>query len=232
MIILKRNFAAREIIVENARSDPDEHVTIDLCVGDRYQIAGRPTWYDLKRPIPLRPKSCILIKTQERVTMPPNVFGMLCSKGSLSANGLIVSNTKIDPLFGDQLNIPVFNAGRKTLRVRPGMPFCSVSFHTLEQEVPTRVYRRAISQSAPRRTLTDWIRDQANILSLVVALLALSASVIFGLWSARRAATIQQSVSSHASLETISPTPAWSAAATPENIPLSVPPSPTATAKP
>jgi deoxycytidine triphosphate deaminase len=212
MVILKRNFSARHIIVENACDDSDEHVTIDLSVGDRYQKAGQPRWYDLAQPIALRPRSCILVKTHERITIPADVFGILCSKGSLSANGLIVSNTKVDPLFGDQLNVPIFNAGRRTLRIRPGMRFCCVSFHTLEQSIPDRVYRRAITQQVPRRTFIDWFRDNSIVLTLAITFLAFLATVVFGMlpWK-RGSARAKSVVVTQASVP--SALPEWSPAA-------------------
>jgi len=180
VVILKRNFAARGIIIENARPDPDEHVTIDLSVGDRYQLAGRPEWYELGRPYTLRPGNCILIKTRERITLPQDVFGTLCSKGSLSANGLIVSNTKVDPLFGDHLNIPIFNAGRTTLRVHAGMAFCSICFHTLEQRVPLNIHRRAVTQQIPKRRLIDLIASHSE--GLISGLIGAVAAILVAIF--------------------------------------------------
>jgi deoxycytidine triphosphate deaminase len=157
MIILKRNFAARGIVITEMHEDENEQVTTDLCIGDRYQIAGKSKWYELRGQYALRPGTCVTVKTHERITLPQDVFGVLCSKGSLSARGLIVSNTKVDPLFGDHLNIPVFNSGRATIRISPGMAFCSICFHMTEQRIAPQVYRKAITQEVPRRRIVDVI---------------------------------------------------------------------------
>jgi deoxycytidine triphosphate deaminase len=173
MVILKRNFSARGIIVENAQVQPDEHVTIDLSVGNRFQVAGKSEWYELRREHRLRPGHCILVKTRERITLPDDIFGILCSKGSLSARGLIVSNTKVDPLFGDELNIPIFNSGRTTISISVGMAFCSICFHTLEQRVPRDVYRRAVTQQPPKRRKRDFFVDHwPGIVSGIVGAIA------------------------------------------------------------
>lgn len=224
MVILKRNYASRGIIVDNARPDPEEHVTIDLSVGDRYQVAGKPEWYELRRSYPLRPGNCILVKTRERITVPADVFGMLFSKGSLSAIGLIVSNTKIDPLFGDQLNIPIFNAGRKTLRIQSGMPFCCISFHTLEQTIPVAVFRRAITQQVPKRRIIDFIADQpAGIISGVIgAVVAISVAILTN--AVFRSAKTPVSVSPTATPILMStPTPTTRSEVTPQPIESAAP---------
>ena len=53
MVILKRNFATRGIVVEGAQDEADEHVTIDLTVGTQYQIAGRAEWHQLSDNAPV-----------------------------------------------------------------------------------------------------------------------------------------------------------------------------------
>jgi deoxycytidine triphosphate deaminase len=171
MIILKRNFLTRGIIIENSQDDDTEHVTIDLTVGDQYQVAGQAEWHQLDHSYTLVPNRCILVRTRERVMLPANIFGVLCSKGSLSARGLIISNTKVDPIFGDYLSIPLFNAGGSPLEIKAGMKFCSIYFQELEQSIPQLAYRKAVIQwTTKRNPFKDFLRMNSGL--IVSSLLA------------------------------------------------------------
>lgn len=152
MIILKRNLEKRHVKIINWVDNPKEFVVVDLRVGDRYRVPGKSRWFDLKKPYLLRPGRCALIRTEEKVQLPENVFASIFSRGGLSAKGLIVSNTKIDPLFSDYLNIPVFNAGKQTIRLERGDRFCSVAFYLLEQPIDSTLSRDPIDMGATEQS--------------------------------------------------------------------------------
>jgi dUTPase len=160
MLILRRNLAIRGVAVENAKPSDgfengkptDEELTIDLRVGDSYQIPGEWAWNRCPRKLVVHPGRCLLVKTCERITTPASLFGMLFSKGSLGARGLVVGNTKVDPLFDDFLSVPVFNVGKRNVILEQGMPFCSIAFVQTEQPIRMRRARQAFSIPQVRRS--------------------------------------------------------------------------------
>jgi len=153
MIILKRNLEERNVHITGGEDNPKELVAIDLSVGDRYRVPGQSKWFDLTGSFVLRPGRCALIRTREKMILPNNVFGCIFSRGGLSAKGLVVSNTKIDPLFFGVLHIPVFNAGRQSISLKHKERFCSAVFQTLEHPVPGNVARDPIDMDVSTKPL-------------------------------------------------------------------------------
>lgn len=178
MIILRRNLEKRNIKIINSVDNPKEFVVVDLRVGDRYRVPGKSQWFDLKKHYLIRPGQCVLIRTKEKIQLPDNVFASIFSRGGLSAKGLIVSNTKIDPLFCDYLNIPVFNAGKQTIKLEQGDSFCSVAFFLLEQPIDSTISRDPIDMGAQEQLfIIDVIHEYlphllAGIISIVGAAIA------------------------------------------------------------
>ena len=172
-MILSKNLQYRGVEISPLESDPKEQVSVDLAIGTHFQISGETNWRSIKDGILIKPKTCILIKTKERITMPNNVFGFLSTKGSLGAKGLIIANTKIDPLFDDNLNVPVFNAGIKHIEVKKGQKFCSISFLQTEQSVIGNKARVGLKiQPNENRVLIDLWRDYgAHIITGVVTII-------------------------------------------------------------
>lgn len=182
MIILIKNLEARGIEIDGATIDPDEYVTVDLTVGSEFQVAGRADWHKFTGKYILPPSRCILVKTKERVVLPEKIFGVLCSKGSLSARGLIISNTKVDPLFGDYLHIPLFNAGENPVEVMAGMKFCSIYFTELEQPVSSIVHRKAIFQQiTKRRVFRDFFMTNSGTIIASISSAVVGALITVGL---------------------------------------------------
>ncbi|RYZ85977.1 MAG: hypothetical protein EOP06_15380 [Proteobacteria bacterium] len=141
MILRKIDFSKFSVSVQEDATDLTEEVCVDLHVGTSFMEAGTSSSYPLNPSYTLRPGACIVVQTKEKITLPKNVFGTLCAKGSLAALGFLVPNTKVDPLFSGHLDIALFNAGSRSLKVESGMAFCSLIFHTLQGPV---------SRSSPR----------------------------------------------------------------------------------
>ena len=129
MIILRRKFAEAKINVSPDTTDAKEEVCVDLSIGDSYMEAGESEVLTMDSGYKLKPSGCIVVRTKETITVPNNVSGFLCSKGSLAARGLLVPNTKIDPLFSGPLDVAIYNAGKSVLEIKNGMKFCSIAFH-------------------------------------------------------------------------------------------------------
>jgi dUTPase len=153
MIILKKNLQNRNVSIVGGTDEPKELVAVDLTVGSRYRVPGKSEWFELRGQHLLRPGRCVLIQTQEKLQLPANIFASIFSRGSLSAKGLVVSNTKVDPLFSGTLNIPVFNAGKQSIKLEYGARFCCIVFHLLEQPVPENSKREPIDMGSREQSL-------------------------------------------------------------------------------
>src|SRR5437868_6671873 len=108
MVIQIRNYQRYGIRIETTdgsghqidalRNNPDRERTVcDLHVGASIKKPGDET----RRPTPgkiiLGPSDCLRIETRESFSVPDNVFGLVVSRASLSAEGLVVAIIKIDP---------------------------------------------------------------------------------------------------------------------------------------
>lgn len=147
-MILANNLETRGIIIDPLDNDSEEQVSVDLSVGGMYQHSGDNEWRYLGDEITIRPGTCVLIQTNETLKMPNNAFGILHTKGSMGAKGVLVANTKLDPLFEGNLNIPVYNSGNRKVTLTKGQKFCSIAFWKTEGPVVGSKTRNAIRLQA------------------------------------------------------------------------------------
>ena len=188
MIIRVSDYPAKGIkIVSNgaqANGDPKEQICFDLHVGEGVRIAGDDTRRRTPNPIRLKPNDCLRIETREHLTIPNTVFGMLCSRASLTAEGLVAANLKIDPKFQGKLTITIFNASKNVITINPNLPFCSIYFATLEEPVDSESPIRTPPEAkiiTGNRILEWFHRSSGHILTFVLSVLAsIIASYIFG----------------------------------------------------
>ena len=170
-MILVCNLKSRGIYIVPFTGDPKEQVSVDLTVGGLYQQSGDPDWLHVENTLTVHPGSCVVIQTAEVVKMPNNAFGLLASKGSMGAKGLFTANTKLDPLFDGNLNIPVFNVSGRKIELKRGQSFCSLSFWETEAPIVGTATRNAIKVqprtiSKPRDFLE---RNAAHIFTAIVS---------------------------------------------------------------
>jgi deoxycytidine triphosphate deaminase len=175
MIILRRNFTEAHIEVSPDSTEAKEEVCADLSVGQSYMEAGASEALAMNSPYKLKPGGCIVVQTTERINVPRNVFGMLCSKGSLAARGLLVPNTKIDPLFSGPLDIAIYNAGKSILTVNEGMKFCSIVFQQMTDSVDATTPRGGPRISTERvRRFVAFLRENSALLITSLATIIIS----------------------------------------------------------
>jgi len=138
MIIKVADYKAKGIVLRNAvpfRENGKEQICYDLHVGQSVKRPGDETRRATPNKIRLKPNDCIRIETQEEFSLPNNVFGTVCSRASLTAEGLVAANLKIDPKFNGKLFVTVYNTSRNINTINIDLPFCSVFFQTLESPV-------------------------------------------------------------------------------------------------
>lgn len=173
MIILNQNFPNRRITIRPYDTSVDEFIVYDLRVGRTYQEPGDANTYEMPKAYTIKPGRCILVTTEETLNVPENVFGQICSKGSLTSLGLFVGNTKIDPLFVGQLKISVFNASDRPIEIKPKQKFCSIFFQTIEHTVPVNTIRHAPGMSIQKRnSIKDFFHVyKAEIITAIITII-------------------------------------------------------------
>ncbi|NLQ17424.1 hypothetical protein HGG82_07265 [Marinomonas sp. M1K-6] len=172
-MILNSNLNACGVRIRPEVVQSQEKVSVDLSVGSLYQRSGDTDWLKINKNIILQPGSCIIIETQESISMPNNVFGLLSTKGSIGSKGIVTANTKLDPLFVGKLRIPVFNVSGRKVELHIGQAFCSMSFWRTEAPIVGTETRTAIkTQPKTENWLKDyWGRYSAQILTGVFSIL-------------------------------------------------------------
>src|SRR5579862_2631348 len=65
-----------------------EQICCDLHIGDAVRAPGDENRHAGRDRITLRPSDCLRLETRETIVIPDDVFGLVCSRASLSAEGL------------------------------------------------------------------------------------------------------------------------------------------------
>jgi deoxycytidine triphosphate deaminase len=172
-MILTTNLHTRGVVIAPFNVDPKEQVSVDLTVGSMYQRSGDPDWLHIGDEIVIHPGSCVLVQTAEVIRMPNDIFGLLATKGSIGAKGIVTANTKLDPLFDGNLNIPVFNVSGRKVQIKAGQRFCSISFWEIESPIVGSSTRNAIKLQ-PREIgkARDFLeRNAPHIITAAVSLI-------------------------------------------------------------
>jgi dCTP deaminase len=85
----------------------------------------------------LHPKKFILGVTAERVSLPNNIMARLEGKSTIGRLGLMIHITAgfIDPGFNGPITLEIYNVRDVPIILRPGLPFCQISFNYMADPV-------------------------------------------------------------------------------------------------
>jgi len=168
-----------DVVAAQLASPSKERVVVDLTVGSRFERNGGSE-RRLSKKLTLRPGEAVRIQTSEMIETPADVFGLTVSKATLAGDGLFVSNLKIDPVFTGKLRIPVFNASRQRIVIKPGQQFASIYFVALESDPDDSDVRRVSSETKALESarFTDFIAGAAPYL-ISAAVSVITALVVF-----------------------------------------------------
>lgn len=168
-MILNSNLGASKVRITPLVEQGKEKVSVDLSVGSLYRRSEDTDWLTINGSIVLQPNSCVIIQTKETINMPNDVFGFLSTRGSIGAKGIITANTKLDPLFNGELNIPVFNVSGRKVELKKGQAFCSMSFWRTEAPIVGEA-RHAINIQpvTEGRASSFWNRYSVQIVASVL----------------------------------------------------------------
>jgi dCTP deaminase len=94
----------------------------DLRVGDEVFLTdgGVPTWLDKDSPyVILPPGQFALVKTFEKIRIPPDLIGLISIRSTFKFQGLInISGFHVDPTYEGHLIFAVQNVGPSNIRLK------------------------------------------------------------------------------------------------------------------
>lgn len=141
-----RKSAKSYILISDMPSfDNGNKETLILNVGDNYiqdsqKIAIPENGYVVK------PGKSVLFETEQKISTPLNVIGVIYGIGTNIFNGGFISAGKIDQGFSDNLKIGFYNAGKHNITFKKGNALASAIFYETEDTMlavaPERQYER------------------------------------------------------------------------------------------
>lgn len=179
MVLQNGDFQNRGVQIDPMPDITIERVVVDLAAGDSYREPGGRDWLAMPRHLRLRPGKCVLIKTKQEIHLPRGVFGLLCSKGTVSAQGLWVGPLKIDPNFHGRLSLPILNASRHAIRIQQGQDLCALAVLLLERPLATDAQRPPLELPVRISGFPGWWdrhKEDVLRLSLNIVLTAIAAA--------------------------------------------------------
>lgn len=89
----------------------------------------------------LHPGEFVLGATEEYVRIPSVLVARLEGKSSIGRLGILVHVTAgyIDPGFQGRITLEIYNLRNIPILLRPGLPFCQISFYEMSEE-PEKTY--------------------------------------------------------------------------------------------
>lgn len=80
--------------------------------------------------IKIPPKSLNIVVAKEFIWLSKNVIGTLHARGTLAAKGILTNSTNVDPNFGGQMIMSLYNSSDKIIVLDEEAPFITLIFHS------------------------------------------------------------------------------------------------------
>lgn len=131
----KSKTSDKSLIFTNASTVED--FTLELKLGGFWSenlVAGRTEMYKIDgNVISIKPKSCVLIETEETISIPNNLYGIILAKGdNILSKGVFCATSKIKPGHYGHLQILLFNSSDSKVEIEKGTIVASTIFFRTE----------------------------------------------------------------------------------------------------
>lgn len=146
------------LIYPKLKVKENDIVSIDLHIGDSYNIPVEKKHLPIKEEFILDSGETVNIITKEYIGLPRNIMGLVLPKLSLSIQGLSHVVTKVDPGFNGKLVESFTNLDRTKISMKKGNPLCSIIF--LEVKSPYKLYKGSF---LGQKTLDKVIKKLAGL---------------------------------------------------------------------
>ncbi|MEM0480914.1 MAG: dCTP deaminase [Candidatus Aenigmatarchaeota archaeon] len=147
-----REYLKKGLLLKNYKEENITSCSVDLTLSNEiaiYEDIGIP-YIDVKNSpkiktlkieneFYLQPKSFVLATTEEYITLPDNIAGIVDGKSSLARRGLLVhvSSSLVDPGFEGNLVLEMFNVNNVPIKIYKGMKIAKIFFIKLSS--PTSI---------------------------------------------------------------------------------------------
>lgn len=180
------NPEGRAVLIQNIQvqqlgAGETSNVSYDLRVGAQCRnLRDRdPKQLGFEGTIILKPRSAVIIQTEENVHLPRGIFGIIAPKVSLLQQGLSTTFSKVDPGYNGHLLITLFNLGPIARTLNKGDGFCAFTALTVEEGA--RLYNQEGKQLEARNDISRWERLRESLDVNHVSVILILAVVEVGL---------------------------------------------------
>ena len=108
----------------------DSHEGLFIDLGDVRDNSARKIVKEKGKGFILHPGEFVLGTTLEKVSCPDNIVARLEGKSSIGRLGILIHITAgfVDPGWHGRLTLEILNVRKVPIILRPGLPFCQISF--------------------------------------------------------------------------------------------------------
>ena len=159
---------------EKPTFDNGNNETLILNVGDHYIKDSQNIAIPDKGYI-VKPGKSVLFETEQKISTPLNVIGVIYGIGKNIFNGGFISAGKIDQGFSDHLKIGFYNAGKHNITFQKGDVLACAIFYETEDTMPSvkqeRKYDKLPIYNIKRidKMKVYWSDNWLSIISLGIA---------------------------------------------------------------
>ncbi|MFH1587821.1 MAG: dCTP deaminase [Candidatus Diapherotrites archaeon] len=145
---LREKIALKEIVIEPIEDNQIQPASVDLSLADEFLLVDENSvgLIDFDSEIKykkivadefvLPPKSFVLAKTIEKVSIPLNLTAFVEGRSSVGRMGLFIQNAGwIDSGFNGTITLELFNANSLPIKLRAGKRICQLVFMSLDKEL-------------------------------------------------------------------------------------------------
>lgn len=95
--------------------------------------------YDISNSYNLKPKECIFVILNEKITIPENMIAHIRPRTSLSRLGLYINFQHINSGYSGILNLALYNMSPNTYKIVPNMKICQLLVEEITDGITTNL---------------------------------------------------------------------------------------------
>jgi deoxycytidine triphosphate deaminase len=129
---IEKTVNRRDIVIVPINKNSITPLGYDISIGEIITLSSASGDKILKEGgnIKIPPKSLNIVVAKEFIWLSKNVIGTLHARGTLAAKGILTNSTNVDPNFGGQMIMSLYNSSDRTVILNEEDSFITLIFHT------------------------------------------------------------------------------------------------------
>jgi deoxycytidine triphosphate deaminase len=129
---LKRNINKKDIVICPLAEASITPLGYDISIGEIITLSSKSGNKLVKAngKIEIPAKSLNIVIAKELIWLSGNVVGTLHSRGTLACKGIFTNSTNVDPNFGGQMVMSIYNTTDRIVLLDEDAPFITLIFHS------------------------------------------------------------------------------------------------------